>query len=159
VTTSLPHAAPKSERYRGVTTALLGLAAVAWWVTRERMTGIDAGPGPDPGSVGFFVTAWTVMVAMMTPAITPTVARLGVPLHSTATIIAAYLGVWAAAGLVGYGVFALGRSLADGLFAWHAAGRAMAAAVLSPPPLTSSRRSSATALTAVASPRCVERIP
>src|SRR5918996_367247 len=54
--------------------ALLLLAAIAWAVTGDRMDGMDAGPGTDPGSLGFWVTAWVVMMAaMMFPSIAPMV--------------------------------------------------------------------------------------
>ncbi len=52
--------------------ALLVLAAVGWVVTGERMAGMDDGAGTDPGSLGFYVTAWVVMLAaMMFPSIVP----------------------------------------------------------------------------------------
>ncbi len=35
--------------------AVLGLAAVAWWSTIDRMTGMDAGPGTDLGALGWFL--------------------------------------------------------------------------------------------------------
>jgi len=38
--------------------ALLVLAFVGWLVTDERMAGMDAGPGTDPGSLGFYVGVW-----------------------------------------------------------------------------------------------------
>ena len=54
--------------------ALVVLAAVAWWMTDLRMGGMDAGPGTDPGALGFYVTTWVVMMAaMMFPSIAPMV--------------------------------------------------------------------------------------
>ena len=54
--------------------ALLLLAGVGWLVTDERMAGMDLGPGTDPGTLGFWVTAWVVMMgAMMFPSISPMV--------------------------------------------------------------------------------------
>ena len=54
--------------------ALLGLALAGWVVTDERMHGMDAGPGTDLGTLGFYVTAWVVMMAaMMFPSIWPMV--------------------------------------------------------------------------------------
>src|ERR671922_1178395 len=56
----------------GLIGALLVLAGVAWAVTGERMRGMDMGPATDPGTLGFWVTAWAVMMAaMMFPSIAP----------------------------------------------------------------------------------------
>jgi predicted metal-binding membrane protein len=53
---------------------LLALAAAAWVVTDPRMVGMDAGPGTDPGALGFYISIWVVMMAaMMAPAIAPMV--------------------------------------------------------------------------------------
>src|ERR1700716_2559930 len=54
--------------------ALVVLAGVAWWMTDLRMAGMDAGPGTDPGALGFYVTTWVVMMAaMMFPSVAPMV--------------------------------------------------------------------------------------
>jgi predicted metal-binding membrane protein len=38
------------------------------------MAGMDAGPGTNPGALGFFLSTWVVMMAaMMLPAVTPMV--------------------------------------------------------------------------------------
>jgi predicted metal-binding membrane protein len=113
-------------------TALLALAGAAWAGTAIRMSGMDAGPGTDPGSLGFYITSWTVMmVAMMVPSAIPAVlsARDRRPL-ATAAFVAEYVAVWAAAGLLAYGALKLGRSLPGAPFAWHRAGRWTAAGVL-----------------------------
>src|SRR5438093_5348586 len=53
---------------------LLVLAVVGWLITDERMLGMDAGPGTDPGTLGFYVGVWVVMMAaMMFPSIAPMV--------------------------------------------------------------------------------------
>src|SRR5215210_2514279 len=58
----------------GLIFGLLLLAAISWAVTGDRMSGMDAGPGTDPGDLGFWVTAWVVMMAaMMFPSIAPMV--------------------------------------------------------------------------------------
>ena len=58
----------------GLIFGLLLLAAVAWAMTGNRMDGMDAGPGTDLGGLGFWVTAWVVMMAaMMFPSIAPMV--------------------------------------------------------------------------------------
>jgi predicted metal-binding membrane protein len=114
---------------------LIGLAVAAWWWTAARMAGMDAGPGTDPGALGFFVSAWVVMTAaMMFPSIAPMVlAYAGMQRGrraSTPLFIAGYLLLWAAAGLVAYTALRLGRQLDGGFFAWHRAGRWTAAGVL-----------------------------
>lgn len=123
--------------------ALLALAGVAWVATDLRMTGMDAGPGTDPGALGFFISTWVVMMAaMMLPAITPMVLAYGVSRPErhgngasanpgdTGLFVAGYLVVWAVAGLLGYALLEAARSLDGGLFAWDHAGRFVAAGVL-----------------------------
>ncbi len=124
----------------GLLGALLALAAVGWIVTDERMDGMDTGPGADPGTLGFWVTAWVVMMAaMMFPSVAPTVMmyahmRRGSPaqarLGGTAAFAAGYLCAWAAAGLVGYAVLRAGHELSPGFLAWDAAGAYVAGAVI-----------------------------
>ena len=69
---------PHARFQVGVLASLLGLAALAWLLTHERMLGMDAGPGTDPGSLGFYVVSWVVMMsAMMFPSIVPMVLAFG----------------------------------------------------------------------------------
>ncbi len=104
---------------------------------------MDAGPGTDPGALGFFLSTWVVMMAaMMLPAVAPMVLAYRAVQHDrrshgtsenlgdTALLLAGYLAIWAAAGLLGYALLEAGRSLDGGLFAWHRAGRFIAAGVL-----------------------------
>jgi predicted metal-binding membrane protein len=122
---------------------LITLAAAAWVATDLRMAGMDAGPGTNPGALGFFLSTWVVMMAaMMLPAVTPMVLayrvvqqerhRHGASAHlgGIVLLLAGYLVVWAAAGLLGYVVLEAGRFLDGGLFAWDRAGRFTAAGVL-----------------------------
>jgi predicted metal-binding membrane protein len=120
----------------GVVALLLALAAVAWWSTADRMSGMNAGPATDLGALGWFLGVWVVMMAaMMFPSLAPTVA-----LYATMTrqrgpdrpllFAGGYLLVWGAAGLGAYGVFHLGSSVFGGDLAWHAGGRWFAAGVL-----------------------------
>lgn len=120
----------------GLIILLLALTAIAWWSTADRMAGMDAGPGTDLGTLGWYVGIWLVMMAaMMFPALAPTVA-----LYATMTqrrgidrpllFAAAYLLVWGGAGVVAYGLFVLGRSVLGSGLAWGAGGRWLAAAVL-----------------------------
>jgi predicted metal-binding membrane protein len=116
--------------------ALLAIAALAWVATVVRMAGMDAGPGTDPGSLGFYLSTWTVMMAaMMLPSAAPAVLAYSdqVSRHggvATAWFAAGYLLLWAVSGLLGYALLDAGRSLAPGAFAWHHAGRWVAASVL-----------------------------
>jgi predicted metal-binding membrane protein len=120
----------------GLVLLLLALAAAAWWLTARQMAGMDAGPGTDLGTLGWFCGVWVVMMAaMMFPSLAPTAALyarmtrqrgLGRPLLFTA----AYLVVWGATGLVAYGVFRLGRTALGGDLAWSAGGRWVAGGVL-----------------------------
>src|SRR5215218_3574727 len=111
--------------------ALVGLAAIAWWATDLRMAGMDAGPGTDPGTLGFYVTAWVVMMAaMMFPSIAPMVvmfARIqegkrergdAVPAGATALFVAGYLITWTMGGLLAYGILETGRSLDIEALSW-----------------------------------------
>ena len=104
---------------------------------------MDAGPGTNPGALGFFLSTWVVMMAaMMLPAVTPMVLayheiqneRRGHGARANAgeaaLLLAGYLAIWAAAGLLGYALLEAGRSLDGGLFAWDRAGRFTAAGVL-----------------------------
>ena len=116
--------------------ALLALAGLGWWSTADRMAGMDAGPGTDLGALGWFLGVWVVMMAaMMFPSLAPTVAlyarmtrRRG--LDRPLLFAGSYLLVWGAAGLVAYGVFALGRSVLGGPLAWDAGGRWVAGGAL-----------------------------
>ena len=116
----------------GLIALLLALAAVAWWSTAGRMSGMDAGPGTEIGAVGWFLGVWVVMMAaMMFPSVWPTVALYahmnggrarGLPL----VFAAGYLATWTSAGLLAYAVFDLGRALVGAGLAWEGAGRWLA---------------------------------
>jgi predicted metal-binding membrane protein len=127
----------------GLIFGLILLAAIAWAMTGDRMEGMDAGPGTDLGGLGFWVTAWVVMMAaMMFPSIAPMVvmhARIeegkrqrGRPTEAgtTALFIGGYLLTWTAAGLVGYAIFQAGRALDLGFLAWDSGGPYVAGAVI-----------------------------
>jgi predicted metal-binding membrane protein len=127
-------------RQLALAAALLTLAIVAWLVTGDRMGGMDAGPGTDPGSLGFYVGIWVVMMAaMMFPSIWPMVAvyarvesgarTRGNPLP-VALFVGGYLAAWTAFGLAAYGVLELGRSLSIDALAWDSAGPYVAGGVI-----------------------------
>jgi predicted metal-binding membrane protein len=120
----------------GLVVLLFALAGLAWWVTADRMAGMDAGPGTDLGTLGWFLSVWVVMMAaMMFPSVSPTVA-----LYSRMTrernfsrpllFVTGYLLVWGAAGVVGFGLFALGDSLLGGDLAWDVAGQWLVGGIL-----------------------------
>jgi predicted metal-binding membrane protein len=119
------------------------LAAIAWAVTDDRMAGMDAGPGTDPGALGFWVTAWVVMMAaMMFPSIAPMVvmhARIEegkrqkgqrTEAGTTALFVGGYLLTWTAAGVVGYGIIQAGQALPLDFLSWDRAGPYVAGGVI-----------------------------
>ena len=121
----------------------MALAAIAWWVTDRRMAGMDMGPGTDPGTLGFWVTAWVVMMAaMMFPSVTPMVlmyARIqrgnrdngrDAPVGGTAAFVSGYLLAWSLAGLAGYAILRAGHEWSPGFLAWDRAGRYVAGGVI-----------------------------
>ncbi len=132
------------RRQVGLIGLLLVLAAVGWLVTDDRMVGMDAGPGTDPGSVGFYVSAWVVMMAaMMFPSAAPMVVaysriqkrRRGLGRSragsiATALFVAGYLLSWTVFGLLAYGLFDLVRSLNIDALSWNRGGRYLAGGVI-----------------------------
>jgi predicted metal-binding membrane protein len=127
----------------GLIGLLFALAGIAWLATGDQMSGMDAGPGTAPGTLGFFLGVWVVMMAaMMFPSIAPMVTMhvriqegrkargQSAPVGATAVFVAGYLITWTAAGLVGYGLFELGRTLTGDTFSWHNAGPELAGGVI-----------------------------
>ena len=127
----------------GLIFGLLLLAAVAWAMTGDRMAGMDAGPGTYLGGLGFWLTAWVVMMAaMMFPSIAPMVVmyarieegkrrkRQPTQAGTTGIFVGGYLLTWAAAGLLAYAIFEIGRSLDLGFLAWDSGGPYVAGGVI-----------------------------
>jgi predicted metal-binding membrane protein len=127
----------------GLLGLLLSLAAIAWIVTDGQMNGMDAGPGTDPGALGFFLGVWVVMMAaMMFPSVAPMVVMhlriqegrrargQPAPVGATSLFVAGYLITWTAAGLVGFGIFELGKAVTGHAFAWDNAGPYLAGGVI-----------------------------
>jgi predicted metal-binding membrane protein len=127
----------------GLLASLLALAALAWLLTHERMIGMDAGPGTDPGSLGFYVVSWVVMMsAMMFPSIAPMVLTFAFVQRrrrdrgavdrtvSSWVFVAGYLLTWTAFGVVAYGLYVGVRSLSIGELSWHRGGPYLAGGVL-----------------------------
>jgi predicted metal-binding membrane protein len=119
-----------------IVAVLVAVAAVGWLVTDKRMTGMDDGPGTDPGSLGFYVSVWVVMMAaMMLPSAAPMVAvhsaverrrrELGraAKRGGSAAFVGGYLLVWTAFGLVAYALFEFVRSLDIDALSWSRDGR------------------------------------
>jgi predicted metal-binding membrane protein len=120
----------------GLIVALFLLAALAWWFTVDRMRGMDAGPGTDLGTLGWFLGIWLVMMAaMMFPSVSPTVALYSQMTRKRSPVaplvfVAGYLLTWTAAGLLAFAVSELGgRAFGDAL-AWDRAGRWVAGGIL-----------------------------
>ena len=132
------------RRQLGLIGLLLVLAAIGWLVTDDRMAGMDAGPGTDPGSLGFYVSAWVVMMAaMMFPSAAPMVVayarvqgrrrelgKTGAGRGATAVFVAGYLLSWTAFGLLAYALLDLIRSLDIEAFSWDRGGPYLAGGVI-----------------------------
>jgi predicted metal-binding membrane protein len=122
---------------------LVAAAAIAWVVTADRMQGMDAGPGTDLGSFGWFAGVWAVMMAaMMLPSLVPMAgayagkARGGSAevtprsLLLTTLFTAGYLLTWVLVGLVAWLVFEGVRSLDLSFLGWDDGGRYVAGGVI-----------------------------
>ena len=117
---------------------LLGVALVAWIVSLQRMRGMDAGPGTDLGTLGWYLGVWvTMMAAMMLPSATPTVLMFAKARgHAqTGVFVVGYLAAWTAYGLAAYALYRGIRAAAPSFLAWDqqgpwVAGSALAAAGL-----------------------------
>jgi predicted metal-binding membrane protein len=134
---------PAARFQAGVLASLLGLAVLAWLLTHERMLGMDAGPGTDPGGLGFYVVSWVVMMsAMMFPSIVPMVLAFGFVQRrrrdrgsvdravSSWVFVGGYLLAWTAFGLLAYGLYAGVHSLSIPELSWHRGGPYLAGGVL-----------------------------
>jgi len=97
----------------GLVALLFALAAIAWWSTADRMSGMDAGPGTDLGGLGWFLGVWVVMMAaMMLPSAIPVVLEFARTAErrrgwqvATGVLAGTYLGVWLLFGVVGYALY------------------------------------------------------
>ena len=119
----------------GLIALLFALAAVGRWSTADRMTGMDEGPGTDPRALGWFLGVWVVMMAAMMSvggADRRLYARMSRRRTPVAPLVfaAGYLLTWTAAGVLAYGLFALGRSLLGHQLAWGHSGRWLAGGTL-----------------------------
>jgi predicted metal-binding membrane protein len=137
-----PPALPELIRF-GLIGLLVVLAFVGWLVTDERMQGMDAGPGTDPGALGFYVGVWVVMMAaMMFPSIAPMVVMYArvqegnrergrtTARGATAVFVGGYVLTWTLAGLAGYAILETGRGLEIDALSWDRAGPYIAGGVI-----------------------------
>jgi predicted metal-binding membrane protein len=131
------------EPAAGTLVALAAVAALAWVVTVDRMAGMDAGPGTDLGSLGWFFVGWmAMMAAMMLPSLAPAaVAYAGTEAEAaargkrsshaaTALFIAGYLVPWALFGVLAYAVISGARSLDLAFLSWGEGGPYLAGGVI-----------------------------
>ena len=114
--------------------ALLGATLAAWAVLLVRMRGMDAGPGTDLGTLGWFVGVWVTMTgAMMLPSAMPMVLVYSKTAGGTSRpvlFVAGYVVVWTAYGLVAYGLFRLVRSHHPAALGWDRWGPIVAGAAI-----------------------------
>lgn len=104
---------------------LLGATLVAWIVTVQRMRGMDAGPGTDLGTLGWYLGIWvTMMAAMMLPSTAPTVLIFARSRGSAQTWIftLGYLITWTGYGLAAYAIYRGVRALDPSFLAWNERG-------------------------------------
>jgi len=118
----------------GLVALLFALAGIAWWITADRMRGMDEGPGTGLGTLGWFVGVWVVMMAaMMFPSVSPTVAlysRMARSTTASLVFVSGYLLAWTAAGVLAFAVSDLGGSLLGSELAWNRGGRWLAGGIL-----------------------------
>jgi predicted metal-binding membrane protein len=125
-----------SHRHPEILAGLLATAGLAWWWTVDRMAGMGAAPGTELGTFGWFTGSWVVMMAaMMLPSFAPTLSAYAGLSRDREPVrwllfAAGYLLIWAAAGVVAYCAYELGRSLLGSDLAWHRAGRWVSGGVL-----------------------------
>jgi predicted metal-binding membrane protein len=123
------HLVPRSR----TTLLLVAAALAAWAVTIGRMRGMDAGPGTDLGSFGWYIGVWiTMMAAMMLPSAAPAARGLArrTPYVPALLFSAGYLAVWTAYGVAAYAIYRLVGGLDIGRLAWDSDGPYAAGAVL-----------------------------
>jgi predicted metal-binding membrane protein len=122
---------------------LVALVVIAWLIAADRMAGMDDGAFTDPGTFGFYLSLWVVMMAaMMLPSAAPMVMvhaavgrrkrEVGRGAHPGATLAfaAGYLLAWTAYGVLAYALFQLLRSLDLEAFASADGERYLAAGVI-----------------------------
>jgi predicted metal-binding membrane protein len=118
----------------GLAAVLFGIAALGWWLTLDRMRGMDDGPWTALGSPAWFLGVWIVMMAaMMFPSLAPAAAlyaRMTRDRVAPLTFVAGYLVAWTLAGVAAYTLARFGRLITGDLLAWDRGGQWIAAATL-----------------------------
>jgi len=120
----------------GLIAVLVVVAAIGWWWTADQMSGMDAGPWTELGTLGWFLGVWVVMMAaMMFPSVSPTIAlyarmTTAQPGGSPLLFALGYLVTWAAAGAAAFAVAFAGGHVRGDVLSWDRAGRWVAAATL-----------------------------
>jgi predicted metal-binding membrane protein len=112
---------------------VLGVVAIAWAVTIERMQGMDSGPGTDLGGLGWFLGIWVAMMAaMMLPSAVPAARVVAGASRALPTVLfgIGYLAAWTAFGVAAYGLFRLVTSLEIERLAWDRDGPYITGAVI-----------------------------
>jgi len=93
----------------GAVTATIAVAALAWALAAQRMSGMDMGPQSELGSFGFFIGVWVLMMAaMMLPGLVPAVSkfmRAGGRALATPVFAGSYLAVWTFVGLAAFALY------------------------------------------------------
>jgi predicted metal-binding membrane protein len=105
--------------------ALLAASLIAWIVTFQRMRGMDAGPGTDLGTFGWYLGIWVTMTAaMMLPSEAVTVALFARMRGEaqTAAFVLGYLLAWALCGLGAYAVYRGIRAASPSFLEWDEQG-------------------------------------
>ncbi len=112
-TPAITDAGPRVTTTAVTTTALaatVGIGTACWFLTIQRMSGMDMGVATRLGSFPYFLSVWVpMMAAMMLPGAAPTVLRLAQTRLRTLEVpryVGSYLAVWA---LFGVAVYALYR--------------------------------------------------
>jgi predicted metal-binding membrane protein len=120
----------------GLVAVLFALAGVGWWWTAHQMRGMDNGPWTGPGTLGWFLGVWVVMMAaMMFPSAAPTIALYSrmtgqrSPL-SPLLFAAGYLVTWTGAGVLVFAIGAVATRIPGDVLAWDRAGRWVAGVTL-----------------------------
>ena len=115
---------------------LCAVAVVCWWWAAQQMAGMDRGPWSPLGAPGWFLAAWTAMMAaMMFPSVSPTIALYARMTKSrnpllTVAFAAGYLIAWAAVGVLVVAIAGLANAAPGQALAWDGLGRPLTVVTL-----------------------------